>query len=74
MYVCITTCTLGGSGGMLSQKILDFRLSEVASGAFSGIDFVLNREFGSIHCRLASFPGPKRRGRKGLVSAVCACA
>ena len=25
-----------GSGGMLPQKILDFRLSETASGAFSG--------------------------------------
>ena len=28
--------TLEGSGGMLPQKILDFRLSETASGAFSG--------------------------------------
>ena len=27
-------CTLGGSGGMLPQKSLDFRLSETASGAF----------------------------------------
>ena len=33
VYMCIT---LGGSGGMLPQKILDFRLSESASGAFSG--------------------------------------
>ena len=32
----ISTCILGGSGGMLPQKILDFRLSETASGAFSG--------------------------------------
>ena len=31
VYICISTCTLGGSGG-----ILDFRLSETASGAFSG--------------------------------------
>ena len=30
MYVCISTCTLGGSGGMLPKKILDFRLSETA--------------------------------------------
>ena len=29
-------CTLGGSGGMFPQKILDSRLSETASGAFSG--------------------------------------
>ena len=36
VYMCISTCTLGGSGGMLPQKILDFRLSETASGAFSG--------------------------------------
>ena len=28
----LCTCTLGGSGGMLPQKILDFRLSETASG------------------------------------------
>ena len=26
VYMCISTCTLGGSGGMLPQKILDFRL------------------------------------------------
>ena len=31
----LCTCTLGGSGGMLPEKILDFRLSETASGAFS---------------------------------------
>ena len=36
VYMCISTCTLGGSGGMLPPKILDFRLSETASGAFSG--------------------------------------
>ena len=36
MCLCTCTCTLGGSGGMLPQKILDFRLSETASGAFSG--------------------------------------
>ena len=36
MYMCISTCTLGGSGGMLSQEFLVFRLSETASGAFSG--------------------------------------
>ena len=36
VYMCISTCTLGGSGGMLPQKIFDFRLSETASGAFSG--------------------------------------
>ena len=26
VYVCISTCALGGSGGMLLQKILDLRL------------------------------------------------
>ena len=36
VYMCIGTCTLGESGGMFPQKILDFRLSETASGAFSG--------------------------------------
>ena len=36
VYMCISTCTLGESGGMLPQKILDFRLSETASGALSG--------------------------------------
>ena len=36
MYKCISTCKLGGSGGMLPQKILDFGMSETASGAFSG--------------------------------------
>ena len=36
MYRCISTCTLAGPGGMLPQKILDFRLSETVSGAFSG--------------------------------------
>ena len=36
VYMCNSTCTLGGSGGMLPQKILDFRLSETGSGAFSG--------------------------------------
>ena len=36
VYMCISACTLGGSGGMLPRKILDFRLSETASGAFSG--------------------------------------
>ena len=30
VYMCISTCTLGGSGGMLPQKSLDFRLSETA--------------------------------------------
>ena len=34
--MCISTCTLGGSGGMLPQEILDFRLPMTASGAFSG--------------------------------------
>ena len=34
--LCVHVQTLGGSGGMLPQKILDFRLSETASGAFSG--------------------------------------
>ena len=29
-------CTLGGSGGMLPQKILDLIPSQTASGAFSG--------------------------------------
>ena len=32
-YMCISTCTLGGSGGMFPQEILDFRLSVTA---FSG--------------------------------------
>ena len=36
MYMCISTCTLGESWGMFSRKILDFRLSKTASGAFSG--------------------------------------
>ena len=36
VYMCLCTCTLGASGGKLPQKILDFRLSETASGAFSG--------------------------------------
>ena len=36
VYICISTCTLRGSGGMLPQEILVFRLSETASGAFSG--------------------------------------
>ena len=26
VYMCISTCTLGGSGGMLPQEILVFRL------------------------------------------------
>ena len=42
VYMCITTCTLRGCGGMLPQKIVDFRLSETGSGA---CDFVVNREF-----------------------------
>ena len=33
VYMCISTCTLEGSEGMLPHKILDFRLSETASGA-----------------------------------------
>ena len=36
----ISTCTLGESGGMLPQKILDFRLFWCILR-----DFVLNREF-----------------------------
>ena len=36
VYMCIRKCTLGGSGGMFPQEILDFRLSVTASGAFSG--------------------------------------
>ena len=31
----ISTCTLGGDGGMLPQESLDFILSVAASGAFS---------------------------------------
>ena len=27
----------------------------------------------NVHVALASFPGPRRRGEKGLVSTVCAC-
>ena len=34
VYMCISTCTLGGSGGMLPQEILDLRLPVTASGAF----------------------------------------
>ena len=34
--LCTCTCTIGGSGGMLPQEILVFRLSQTASGAFSG--------------------------------------
>ena len=41
VYMCISTCTLGGSGDMLPQKILDFRLSKTASGAHLR-DFVEN--------------------------------
>ena len=36
VYMCISTFTLGGSGGMIPQEILVFRFSETASGAFSG--------------------------------------
>ena len=37
VYMCIiSTCTLGGSGGMLPQENLVFKVSETASGAFSG--------------------------------------
>ena len=36
--LCVqSTCTQGGSGGMLPQENLAFRLSETASGAYSGI-------------------------------------
>ena len=35
VYMCISTYTLGESGGMLPLKSLDFRRSETASGAFS---------------------------------------
>ena len=45
VYMCISTCTLGGSGGMLPQEILVFRLSETASGAISGTLYIVNREF-----------------------------
>ena len=34
--LCISTYTLEGSGGMLPQEILVFRLPEIAFGAFSG--------------------------------------
>ena len=43
--LCTCTYTLGGSGGMLPQKMLDFRLSETASGAISGTLYIVNREF-----------------------------
>ena len=33
--MCISTCTLGGSGGMLPQEILDLD-SVTASGVLSG--------------------------------------
>ena len=36
VYMYISTCTLGGSGGMFPQEILVLKLSETASGAFSG--------------------------------------
>ena len=36
VYMCISTCRLGGSGGMFPQEILVVRLSDTASGAFSG--------------------------------------
>ena len=45
VYMCISTCTLGGAGGMLPQKILDFRLSETACFWCILRDFVLNGEF-----------------------------
>ena len=35
VYMCIRTCTLGGSGGMLPPKILDFRRSVTASCVFT---------------------------------------
>ena len=46
--------------GVWGYAPLDFRLSETASGAFSGTDFVLNREIfdlEAIHCRLAISKG-----------------
>ena len=37
LCVCVLcVCTLGGSGGIIPQEILDFRLSVTASGAFTG--------------------------------------
>ena len=32
----LSSCTLGGSGGILPQKTLAFRQSETACGTFSG--------------------------------------
>ena len=39
-----STCTLGGSGGMLPQKTLDFTLFKTIFWCILR-DFVLNREF-----------------------------
>ena len=44
--MCITTCTLGGSGGMLPQEILDFRLCDCFWCLLR--DFVVNRELEAI--------------------------
>ena len=45
VYMWISTYTRG-SGGMLSQEILAFRLSETASGAFSGtVSLVFIKKF-----------------------------
>ena len=38
--VCASTHMLGGSGGMLSQKIFKFRCSEIASEAIFVLKFI----------------------------------
>ena len=61
VYMCISTCTLGESGGMLPQKILHFRLSETASGASQELCIeqrIFNLEaIVAIHRRLAISKG-----------------
>ena len=41
--VGISPQSLGGSGGMPPRKFLLFRLSEMASGAFSGTFFLIEK-------------------------------
>jgi hypothetical protein len=42
LSVRVSTRSLAGSGGMLSQENLHFRLPEIVSGAFSGTNLVLH--------------------------------
>jgi hypothetical protein len=42
IHVCKYTISEEGSGGMLPQNVLHFRLPDIASGAFSGTNLVLS--------------------------------